>query len=133
METDTFPSSMGCNEGIVAGDGYVESRLGGGFELPEEVGYVGLGRRNGLRVALGLRTGETLVYIPICGTEDGGEGGGTKLVCIVDAVGGGEWAVPFECAMGYAAGSGERSGGRIDDASVGGGNGLIIPGWAIGC
>lgn len=133
METDTFPSSMGGNEGIVAGDGYVESRLGGGFELPEEVAYVGLGRRNGLRGALGSKTGEPLEYIPICGTEDGGEGGGTELVCIVDAVGGGEWAVPFKFAMGYAAGSGERSGGRNDDASVGGGNGLMIPGWAIGC
>ena len=52
--------------------------------------YVGLGRRNGLRGALlGSTTGgEALVYIPICGTVDGGEGG-TEL-CIVDDVGGGE-------------------------------------------
>lgn len=96
--------------------------------------YVGLGRRNGPRGPLGSTTGgETLVYIPICGTLDWEEGGGTEL-CAVDAVGaGGEWAVPFKCAMGYTAGGGVMSAGRNDDVSAGGGNGLMIPGWAIGC
>lgn len=64
--------------------------------------------------------GEALVYIPICGTVDGGEGGTEPYT--VDAVGGGgEWAVPFKCAMGYTAGGGLMSGGRKDDASAGGG------------
>jgi hypothetical protein len=95
------------------------------------VGYVGLGSRNGLRGPLGSTTGgEELVYIPICGAL--GEGG-TGLCTAVDIVdGGGEWAVLLKCAMGYTAGGGVMSGGRKDDASAGGGNGLMIPGWAIG-
>ncbi len=64
METETFPSSMGGDEGIAADDWYVESmfcRSG----LPEEVWYVGLGRRNGLRGPLGSKASEGLVYMTI--------------------------------------------------------------------
>jgi hypothetical protein len=54
-------------------------------ELPE-AGYVGVGRRNGLRRLVSrMSGGDALVYIPICGDE-----GGTEPVYAVDAVGGGE-------------------------------------------
>lgn len=90
-----------------------------------------LGRRNGLRGTLeSMIGGEALVYIP-CGTVDGG-GDGIELY-IVDAVSCGEWAVPFKCAMGYVDGGIVTSGDRKDDACVGGGNGLMIPGWPVGC
>lgn len=72
---------------------------------------------------MGSRTGDALEYIP-----GGGEGA-------VDTVSGGEWAEPLNCPPGYASGGGVMSGVRKDDdASVGGGNGLISRwGWAVGC
>jgi hypothetical protein len=63
METETFPSSMGGDEGIAADDWYVEIMFGE-FGLPEG-GYMGLGRRNGLRGLLGSKEGEELVYMTI--------------------------------------------------------------------